>query len=276
VTDIHHNGAFVNMGASYRDLRAANISGTVEVLRLASEGLAKHVHYVSTLGVFGEGQADGPFPEREATGEPGDLPTGYAQTKWVAERLVAAARERGIDATIYRPGRITGDSRTGAWSEGDLVCRLIQACVDEGEAPEVDTLVDMTPADFVSMAIARLSRLSTGRDEVFHLMNPHPISFEAFVDELRAAGYSVRSVPLSRWVQRLHDKAGADPAHPYHALAALIPVWARTPWRGAGFSSERTAMALSRVGIQCPRIDAALVGRYVCWLVANGHLAAAA
>ena len=42
-----------------------------------------------------------------------DLTMGYSQSKWVAERLVKIAASRGLPVSIYRPGTITGDSRTG-------------------------------------------------------------------------------------------------------------------------------------------------------------------
>ena len=38
---------------------------------------------------------------------------GYAQSKWVAEKLVRQAGERGIPHAIYRPGLVSGHSISG-------------------------------------------------------------------------------------------------------------------------------------------------------------------
>jgi hypothetical protein len=38
------------------------------------------------------------------------------QSKWVSEKLIMMASSRGVPATIFRPGYITGDSHTGGMS----------------------------------------------------------------------------------------------------------------------------------------------------------------
>ncbi|MEX2552715.1 MAG: SDR family oxidoreductase, partial [Actinomycetota bacterium] len=52
---ILHNGAWVNFIYPYSMLKAANVGGTEEILRLASRGVLKPVHHVSTLSVFPPG-----------------------------------------------------------------------------------------------------------------------------------------------------------------------------------------------------------------------------
>jgi len=55
------------------------------------------------------------------------LGEGYAQTKVVAERLVAEAGKRGIPVKIFRPGRIVGHSTIlGSTSVEDVFCRIIK------------------------------------------------------------------------------------------------------------------------------------------------------
>ncbi|MGO1072599.1 non-ribosomal peptide synthetase [Lysobacter sp. CA199] len=49
---IYHNGAWVNSLHNYHTLKAANVLATQEVLRLASRGAPKHIHYVSTTGTL--------------------------------------------------------------------------------------------------------------------------------------------------------------------------------------------------------------------------------
>ncbi|MGC1396002.1 MAG: thioester reductase domain-containing protein, partial [Coleofasciculaceae cyanobacterium] len=122
---IYHNGAFVNLIYPYSALRSVNVLGTQEILKLASQIKVKPVHFISTLDVF-----QTPFyaglkailEDDDLTNVEG-LADGYAQTKWVGEKLVMAANARGIPASIYRPGMITGHSQTGASQTNDLIGR---------------------------------------------------------------------------------------------------------------------------------------------------------
>lgn len=41
------------------------------------------------------------------------LRSGYGQTKWVAEKICMAAKERGCPVTIIRPGYVVGHSKSG-------------------------------------------------------------------------------------------------------------------------------------------------------------------
>ena len=43
---------------------------------------------------------------------------GAGQSKWVAERLLLAARARGIPVNIVRPGYVVGSSVTGGEARG--------------------------------------------------------------------------------------------------------------------------------------------------------------
>jgi len=99
---IYHNGALVNFIHPYEQMRAANVQGTQEVLRLASLIKVKPVHYVSTLSVF-PAQSDSEvqvFREKDYLEHGEILESGYAQSKWVAEKLVAIALSRGSNAIL--------------------------------------------------------------------------------------------------------------------------------------------------------------------------------
>ncbi|MEK8142173.1 SDR family oxidoreductase [Streptomyces sp. M10(2022)] len=123
-----HNGARVNFAAAYGDMRAPNVVGTEELLRLLADSASPGMHYVSTTSVYAP--VPGPDPvtitESTPTGPAPDLPDGYAQSKWVAEGLLGLARERGLPVTVHRPGRISGDTATGACQDRDLLWQLVK------------------------------------------------------------------------------------------------------------------------------------------------------
>ncbi len=157
---IYHNGAVVNATYPYSALKSTNVLGTQEVLRLACQDKVKPLHFVSTLSVFAQDY----LAQVKVVGEQDDLNLsasvagGYAQSKWVAEKLVSIARSRGLPVCIYRPGRITGHSQTGISNTDNLMCKLIKISLQLRQVPDMDLLVDLTPVDYVGEAIVYLSR----------------------------------------------------------------------------------------------------------------------
>ena len=93
----------MNWVYTYSGLRAANVSGTLELLRLASRrGIP--FHFVSSLSVCYA--VDGPAAVDESFDPLPHLRgihLGYAQSKVVGEALVQEAGRRGLPVRIYRP-----------------------------------------------------------------------------------------------------------------------------------------------------------------------------
>jgi len=135
---IFHNGARVNHIEPYARLRAANVSGTREVLRLATNGRIKPVHYISTantvIPVALAPDFTGPEDTELSVAEVSD--NGYVASKWVAEQLVRQAGERGVPVRIYRPGLVSGDPRSGVNSADDSFWNMIRAAAILGMAPD--------------------------------------------------------------------------------------------------------------------------------------------
>src|SRR6266567_3615594 len=196
---IYHNGALVNTLYPYQELKAPNVLGTQEILRLATHGKVKPLHYISTLSVFSHTATlqELPILEDEMLDEHAQhLLGGYAQSKWVAEKLVTIARSRGLPVTIYRPGRISGHSQTGAWRTEDLICRMIKGSIQLGSVPGLiaEERLELTPVDYVSQAIVALARRKDSVGQAFHLFNPATISVGELIDYANAFGYQVRQV----------------------------------------------------------------------------------
>jgi len=72
------------------------------------------------------------IPEQDALDHSEGLYDGYAQSKWVAEKLMMTARSRGIPVCIYRLGMITGHSQTGVSQTDDMMCRMIKGFIELG------------------------------------------------------------------------------------------------------------------------------------------------
>jgi thioester reductase-like protein len=281
VDAIVHSGAHVNFLYPYEALRAVNVGGTREVLRLAQRGRLKPVHHVSTVGVFG-GRGSGLYLEDDPLTEGPPLRGGYSQSKWVAERLVAQARERGLPASIYRLGTVTGHSTAGTANPGDFLSRLLRGCLALGLAPDVTFSEDMTPVDYVAAALVRLAFRGEGTPRTYHLINRERFCWPELVGWLADLGYPVRVVAPADWVEAVRAETNGDTAS---ALGPLLPLLATlaeealAPDAGSGepagpmrFDARNTEAGLAESPLACPRLEVNLLRRYLDYFVRTGAL----
>ncbi|MEU2614745.1 thioester reductase domain-containing protein [Micromonospora sp. NPDC007271] len=269
---IYHCGAWVNFGYPYDQLRAANIGGTEEILRLAVTGRPTGVHHVSTYGIWGLPVPDRPvIAEDEEIVTAGRLVTGYVQTKWGAERLVELARARGVAVDVYRPGRVLGDSRTGACLTTHFTTRVIKGCLQLGAAPEIDIEVEMTPVDYVAAALVHISRHGPAYGRTYHLVNPRKLPFVELVAALRRHGYPIPLVPVEQWWQRLTASYGVG-ANELHPVLPVVREFVVGGEEAIGYAVRNADDALAGSGITCPAPDDRLLDIYLSWLIHSGYL----
>ncbi|MGZ3457803.1 MAG: thioester reductase domain-containing protein, partial [Archangium sp.] len=272
---IYHNGAAVNFLHSYEQLEASNVLGTQEILELASRATPKPVHYVSTLSVLRRTGAPGTacLEEVEVSEHgPGD-DDGYSQSKWAAERLLMQASSRGLPVSIYRPGRVTGHSRTGAGNTEDFLCRTLKGCIQLGLAPEVDVMLDLTPVDFVCDALVHLSRQPASEGRLFHLINPQLVSLSTLFDYLQGRGYPLERAPYQRWRAELENSLGRGAEE--NALHPLLPIFQpdELPWDVTRYDCRNVLTGLADSAISCPPASARLLDTYFEYFLRSGFLA---
>jgi myxalamid-type nonribosomal peptide synthetase MxaA len=293
---IVHNGALLDLLRRYADLAAANVGGTRELLRLACTGRPKPFAYVSTLSVFDSDRFRGGAVAWEDAdlSDPEGLTGGYAQSKWVAERLVAEAGGRGLPVAVFRPGVVAGDSRTGISATDDYAGSLFRGCLELGLAPNRLTgLARLSPVDFVSRAIVRLTlRVAAdggGSGEAvrnFHPLNPRSTTVERLFEQAGERGFQARRTDYREWVETLLGAVEAASAGNGRkpALAPFVPLFAEAAGNGEPENgSERrsriryecraTAEALAELGVEPPPGDSELLERYLDDWVDRGLLA---
>ena len=273
-----HAGASVNWVASYPALRAANVLGTLELLRFASRDRGIPFHFISSLSVC---YAEGGPSEVDESFDP--LPhlrsvhLGYARTKVVAEALVREAGRRGLPVRIYRPALISGHSRTGAFNPDDLLSLLVRGCVRMGTAPDLDWVLDCLPVDVVSGAILSLS---SGSDRTTHLTHHHPRHWRECLLWMRLAGYPVRLVPYADWLRQLVQDTLELPDHPLRLLRSFFLSRSGTgltlpelyeEGRRSRATGARTDARIAGV-VRRPPLDASLLECYFAAYRESGYL----
>ena len=204
---IYHNGSVVDFIKPYGSLKDGNVRGTEEVLRLACVNRIQPVVYVSTVALFNSlGANGGPSRRIEEEFVRGcDNPPlgGYAQSKWVAERLVTIAASRGLPVCIFRPGEIAGSGETGHLNKSDILSILFHAMVDMNCLPDIETTVDFIPVDLLSRMMVRIAGRSESIGRVYNMVHPEPVGLLEYTREVNALGMAVELVPYKEWTARL-------------------------------------------------------------------------
>ena len=280
---IYHNGALVNLIYPYTALRATNVFGTQEILRLASQIKVKPVHFISTVDLFQSAHYLGRkvIHEQDALDYSEGFYNGYAQSKWVAEKLMMTARVRGIPVCIYRPAMIAGHSQTGVSHTDDMMCRMIKGFIQLGFAPDLDLMVNMSPVDYVSRAIIHLSRQKETLGKVFHLVNPHSLHLSKFVKEINSLGYPMQQIAYDKWQAELRRNVNISQKN---ALSALVSLFAEgisekqmtyletSSLEFQSFDCQNTVNGLAGTAIVCPPLDARLLSIYFSYFTHSGFL----
>jgi long-chain acyl-CoA synthetase len=176
VTRIVQTAADLRVNAPIGELRRTNLEGTRHVLELAEaaqadHGLARYAH-VSTAYVAGG--RSGPVPEDALTDAYG-FSCAYEFSKYEGECLVQAARDR-LPISVFRPGMIVGDSRTGEIKTFNTFYFPLRLYLT-GRLPLVPGRrrlpVNVVPVDYVADAIVRLALAPEAAGLTFHLTAPY-------------------------------------------------------------------------------------------------------
>jgi thioester reductase-like protein len=274
---IYHVGSKLSYVAPYEFLKAANVGGTQETLRLATQGKAKPYHFVSSLGIM----IDYKIPVGGMEDDPLDADkcpqVGYFQSKYVAERVVRIARSRGIPVTIHRIGLIVGDSHHGCSNEDDFVARILIGSIQAGFGPDIQNQMDMTPVDFVARAIVYLAQQQDSLGRVFHLLNPQPITWSGIMDSVIQTGYPLEKLPFDAWVDAIEEHGNStsnplQPLLPFLHLDFAARMFGISPADYHALGTQATQRALDGSGICCSSVDTTLLRTYIQRFVDTGRL----
>jgi amino acid adenylation domain-containing protein/thioester reductase-like protein len=284
---IYHSGAQVNFAKPYSVIKAANVLGTQEIIKLAIKTQIKPLHYISTAGIFGPVSY---FENRPILFENEDIDNyeeyvgfdlGYSQSKWVAEQLIKQAQSRGLPITIMRPGFMLGHPETGVTNTTDFWSRFIKGCLQMGYFPElVNQRQEFIPINYVSQAIVHLSMQTNSIGKVFHLTPPENNSTTIELFELiRSNGYPLQPLPYSQWKNILLQQTKQ---FPNHALLPLLPMLTEKVYDGLTimeiyqnnpeYDCQNTLAGLQGTTIQCPIIDRKLMETYLSYFIQSGFI----
>jgi amino acid adenylation domain-containing protein/thioester reductase-like protein len=258
IDSIYHNGALVNNIYPYALFKAANVRGTEEVLRLASQIKIKPVHFISTASVFTSDEYFklGVVLENDPLEHSQGLVGGYTQSKWVAEKIVMIARDRGLPCSIYRLGRVTWHSQTGVWNSNDIFYRFIKSCIQLKSAPEMNSMEKITPVDYLAKALINLSQQPKSLGKAFHLISSHSAPWSQFIKCIRSMGYPLQQLSDEDWQAELVRSNQISTDNALYSFVSLA---------GENTSSESTSNEIPSLKFDCQNTLNGLADTAIRW-----------
>jgi len=245
-----HLAAVYDLAVGRELAHRVNVLGTRHLLALLGEAPRfERLHHVSTAYV--SGLARGRFAEADLDVGQG-FKNHYEETKFLSEVAVV---ESGLPASIYRPGVVVGDSRSGETAKFDGPYFVMQAMerlpspglflrVGDGKG-----LANLVPSDYVIEAMARLAAAAAGPRATWHLTDPEPPTVQQTAELIAGAlGRRFAYVPVPLGLARLLLSPRIVQrwlGMPVQALDYFDP-----PCR---YEAGVTVAELARQGLRCPR-----------------------
>ncbi len=200
-----HNAANVNHVLDYPSLAGDNVEPLLHLLRLCEGRSKKIFNFISTLSACSTRDAAGQVLEVAAAPTPPIyLRNGYNLSKWVGERLLERARERGVQVNLYRPGNISFNSRNGVCQpHKNRLLLMLKGSLQLGLVPRLELNFDLMPVDFLARFVAWHSSRYQPARSVFNLHNPQPLSWAAYVAAFEQLGQRFEWTTVAEWQQQL-------------------------------------------------------------------------
>jgi len=268
VDAILHSAAHVNFIYPYEALRATNVLGLHEIIRFAFHARIKPVHHLSTAAIWPMG-SQYTFYEKDPIEHGQILNLGYDEAKWVGERCLLYAEERGLPVARYRPGEVGGDSVTGRCVTDHFVVACVKGFMQFGVFPLLDMELDVAPIDYVARAMTYIMFHRQPLGRAFHLTNPYRRHLSEALAFLRGRGYHFEELPFVELRDHLLDHADflSNGLVAYQSvLEDMDDISLQLPT----YDTREAERELEGSGITCAPADEKLFGLYLEYLQGIG------
>jgi len=246
-----HNGADVRWWGDVETIQATNIDSLRTLLRFAGTSRPKRVAFVSSLAIFNaESHADAEAafetpPPPSAAG----LRSPYVQSKWVGERLCAAAADRGVATTVLRVPYLLPDTRIPVRNPEGVIDLVIEASIALGTAPAIGRCIPSAPVDVCADLACRILAATANRPPTkasFHHLVPFETpTWDRILAAAAAVGHRLERRPADEWFELLRARSRDRPElRPAVVLVGHDP--ARTLGQGLNICRLRFDDAVTR------------------------------
>jgi nonribosomal peptide synthetase MxcG len=202
---IIHAAADVSLFREYEQLKPVNVDGLDRVLELARGARPIPVTHLSSYSVFNEAsyrEKHIVFEEPLSETDP-IFRSGYAKSKWIAERLCHEAQATGAPVKILRLPYILGALSTGICNPKGYIDLILNAMLLTSSAPELDFSLTGLPVDLCADLVVRIALQSQANPCIFHLTPMAPIPWSEICETASNYVHNLEHLPSLEWYQHI-------------------------------------------------------------------------
>jgi thioester reductase-like protein len=270
IDSVVHSSAKVNYLDSLDELLKPNLISTKNILEFVFTKKRKYLFYISSLAIFAMGETHGKIDEKFPIEKSISICGGYAQSKWLCEKMIQDLLDkRGI--TIFRPGLISGDSRSGILNLSDSFSIFIEELMKLKSLPDFNFkkyYFDATPVDFVSDFAFIAFQIQSDKFQIYHLANPRPVSLQVVLDCLLKFGHAYSNSKVNPYFKMqenglLNSFFGSSLNLNFRSPLEFFLVTNRR------FSIQNSISLIAKIQKDYPKIDKIIIMKYLNYLKNN-------
>ncbi|MBK1896172.1 non-ribosomal peptide synthetase family protein [Chryseobacterium paridis] len=206
---IYHSGSSVNFIEPYSYMKAPNVDGIREIIRLAGTERTKCLALLSTISVYSWGHV---FTGKEVMMESDDIEQnimsvskdiGYVRSKYVMEAIADLAAKEGLPLITYRLGYAMCHSESGASAPYQWWSGLVKNCIEFKSYPALTELREgLITVDYMTRSMAHITKNKKAIGKKFNLIaSPETnLTLEDFFGLLKKDyPYELTPLPYKEW-----------------------------------------------------------------------------
>ena len=212
---IYHSGSSVNFIEPYSYMKAPNVEGLREIIKLAGAERTTCLALLSTISVYSWGHV---FTGKKVMLESDDIAQnlmsvskdiGYVRSKWVMEAVADLAAKEGLPLITYRLGYAMCHSETGASAPYQWWSGLVKNCVEFKSYPLLTELREgLITVDYMTQSMAHITKNKDAIGKKFNLIaRPETnLTLENFFGLLKKYyPLTLEGLPYKEWRKQWED-----------------------------------------------------------------------
>lgn len=212
---IYHSGSSVNFIEPYSYMKAPNVEGLREIIKLAGAERTTCLALLSTISVYSWGHV---FTGKKVMLESDDIEQnlmsvskdiGYVRSKWVMEAVADLAAKEGLPLITYRLGYAMCHSETGASAPYQWWSGLVKNCVEFKSYPLLTELREgLITVDYMTQSMAHITKNKDAIGKKFNLIaRPETnLTLENFFGLLKKYyPLTLEGLPYKEWRKQWED-----------------------------------------------------------------------
>ena len=237
---LYHCAAVDNFYLPYSVLKNTNVFGTTEIAAFAMTRKIKPLYYISSCAA---NLINNDLSDFSVVG----LVNGYAQTKFVAEKIIQNLIAQGFPAMNFRLGYLYSlrleqiDSHASfeqmlaavskaydnldesVLGDEDAFENFLAAIPKIGAVPALNAVFDLMPVEYAAKSIVATSLQGAAADKAdYTFYNPYPLQWSDLVAYFKRHYRRMEIVPLDVFVERFQDYVRASEKKSIKLLKSVV------------------------------------------------------